>query len=185
MKFSKKYIYTLLLFGALGILVVFSPIGTRVKSRISGLLTSFRVDNKMGEQLPSEAYEWKLMDRQGAPFDFAEVKDEVVLINFWASWCGPCIQEMPSLQTLYNDYGHTVRFLFVAQDEKIKVNAFMAKKDYDFPVYYSLSMQPGLFISKSMPTTYILDKSGKIILAKTGAKDWNDPEIRTLLDALL
>jgi thiol-disulfide isomerase/thioredoxin len=165
--------------------VVFSPIGARIKSRISSLVTDYKVDNSLGEQLPSEGYDWKLIDRQGRAFDFDSVKDEVVLINFWASWCQPCVQEMPSLQKLYDEYGQKVRFLFVAQDETSKVDAFMTKKQYGFPVYYSIAKKPELFISKVIPATYILDKSGKIVLATTGAKDWYDQGTRSFLDALL
>ncbi len=185
MKFLRKHLYTILLIGAMGILVILTPIGARIKSRLSGILTEYRVANNQGEQLSLEEYDWKLVDRQGRPFDFKALKDEVVLINFWATWCQPCVQEMPSLEKLYQAYGNKIRFLFVAQDEKIKVDAFMAKKAYDFPVYYSTSKKPGLFISKSIPTTYILDKNGQIILAKTGANDWYDQETRTLLDRLL
>ncbi|MCJ7468558.1 MAG: TlpA family protein disulfide reductase [Maribacter sp.] len=185
MKISKKYMYILLFLGALGIIMVFTPVGRKVKGRISSLLTGYKLDNSLGEQLPSEGYDWKLVDRQGKPFDFDSVKDEVVLINFWASWCQPCVQEMPSLQKLYDEYGQKVRFLFIAQDEKIKVDAFMTKKQYSFPVYYSILKKPELFISNVIPATYILDKSGKIVLATTGSKDWHDQGTRSLLDALL
>ena len=90
-----------------------------------------------------------------------------------------------TLQNLYNDYGDKVAFMLVAQDKTEKVAAFIEKKGYDLPVYYSMTEPPNVLTSKSIPTTYVINKEGKIIVAETGAADWNSEKIRNLLDELI
>src|SRR5690606_14395552 len=59
-------------------------------------------------------YNWNLIDGTNTPYDLKDAKGNVILINFWATWCPPCIAEMPSLQKLYNDYNDKITFLFVS-----------------------------------------------------------------------
>ncbi|MBT8311391.1 MAG: TlpA family protein disulfide reductase [Flavobacteriaceae bacterium] len=129
--------------------------------------------------------DWELTDMEGKTFPVISVKGEVTLLNFWASWCPPCVAEMPSLDTLYGDYKDQVRFLFIARDQKERVTNYLEKEGYDFPVYFERGLTPKKLYYGGLPTTYILDKSGKITVAHSGAADWNAPEVRDLLDSLL
>jgi thiol-disulfide isomerase/thioredoxin len=135
--------------------------------------------------MPVKNYDWQLINADGKEINFEMTKGKVVLVNFWATWCPPCVAEMPSLQDLYNDYNEKVEFMFVAQDKVEKVSAFIAKKGYTLPVYYSRTEAPKLLTSKSIPTTYVINKEGKIIVAETGAADWNSDKVRKILDGLL
>ena len=74
--------------------------------------------------------------------NFNDTKGEVVLLNFWATWCPPCIAELPSMQKLYNDYKDKVRFVFVTNEDKATIEAFLAEKGYDLPIYTSVTAIP-------------------------------------------
>ncbi|MGB5434891.1 MAG: TlpA disulfide reductase family protein [Maribacter sp.] len=184
MKFGRKqYINTALIIGI--VLFLFTPVGFYVRVYVARLLSSSASVLKTELQLSVENYDWEMMDVNGHTFNFERARDKVVLINFWATWCPPCVAEMPSLQGLYDDYGDKVVFLFIAEDSAEKVTSFMDKKGYDLPVYYSKTEAPDLLLAKLLPTTYVLDKNGKIIIAETGAADWNSEKVRKILDGLL
>ena len=102
-----------------------------------------------------------------------------------ATWCPPCVAEMPSFLKLYEDYGDKVDFFFVANDKKDKVTAFLQKKGYEFPVYFEKSRGPELLSSNSIPATFILNKSGEIVVDERGVADWNSDSTRALLDTLI
>ena len=130
-------------------------------------------------------YNWQLKKIDGAPVNFKEAKGEVVILNLWATWCPPCIAEMPSFQSLYEDYGDRVNFYFVSSEEADKLQKFKEKKSYTFPVFQPTSSAPELLNSNSLPTTYVLSRKGEIVVEKTGAADWNSPSFRKMLDELL
>lgn len=166
-------------------LILFTPVGFHARVFVGRLLSTSAAVLKTELQIPVKNYDWQLVDANGNRLNFEKVKGEVVLVNFWATWCPPCVAEMPSLQNLYNDYGDKVAFMLVAQDKTEKVAAFIEKKGYDLPVYYSMTEPPNVLTSKSIPTTYVINKEGKIIVAETGAADWNSEKIRNLLDELV
>jgi thiol-disulfide isomerase/thioredoxin len=118
-----------------------------------------------------------LIDSQSNPTDLSSFKGKVVFINNWASWCPPCIAEMPSIQQLKNKLkGEKIVFVMVSFDEdQDKATAFMKKKGYDFQVYY-----PGKkysFATESIPATFILDKTGEPVTKHTGMTDFNSESV--------
>ena len=167
------------------ILILFTPVGFYARVFVGRLLSTSASVLKTELQMPVENYDWQLVDAKGKDFNFISAKGKVVLVNFWATWCPPCVAEMPSLQRLYNDYNDKVVFMFVAQDKVEKVSAFIVKKGYTLPVYYSKTEAPSVLTSKTIPTTYVINKEGKIIIAKTGVADWNSDKTRKMLDVLL
>lgn len=130
-------------------------------------------------------FNWKLRSSTNDVLDFNSTKGKVVLINFWATWCPPCIAEMPSLQDLYNDYNEKVVFLFVTNDDFETVNKFKIKKDFNFEFYQSISNVPEELKTQSIPRTFIISKSGEIVVDESGALDWNTETVRSQLDELL
>lgn len=130
-------------------------------------------------------FNWKLRSSTNDVLDFNSTKGKVVLINFWATWCPPCIAEMPSLQDLYNDYNEKVVFLFVTNDDFETVNKFKIKKDFNFEFYQSISNVPEELKTQSIPRTFIISKSGEIVVDESGAVDWNTETVRSQLDELL
>ena len=93
-------------------------------------------------------------------------RGKVICINFWATWCAPFVAEMPSLQSLYDSYGDKVTFLFIANDEVETVDTFMQKRGYTLPIYYVDNEVPTALEHSSIPTTYWIDKSGRIVIKK-------------------
>jgi len=184
MKFSKKqWINIVLIIGI--ILILFTPVGFYARVFVSRFLSTSAAVLKTELQMPVDNYNWQLVNADGKDFNFMDAKGKVVLVNFWATWCPPCVAEMPSLQSLYNDYNEEVVFMFVAQDKVEKVSAFIAKKGYTLPVYYSKTEAPSILTSKTIPSTYVINKEGKIIIAKTGLANWNSDKTRKILDELL
>lgn len=142
--------------------------------------------NDEEEQLRITYSDWQLVDNQGGIHNFLDFEGRVLLINYWATWCPPCIAEMPELQALYNDYSDKVTFWFVVgNDEEATVDAFLAEKGYTFPAYYSRNEPPAALLPDGLPTTYLLSKNGRIVIDKTGAANWNSAKVRETIDQLL
>lgn len=130
-------------------------------------------------------YNWHLIDGTNTAYNFQEAKGKVVLINFWATWCPPCIAEMPGLQKLYDDYNEKVAFLFVTNEELGDITPFLEKKQYTFEVYRPVSNYPAIFDVTSIPRTFLIDKEGHIIIDESGATNWNSDMVRNTIDGLL
>lgn len=182
MKKGKISNILLLLFLAV---ILFTPVGFHLKVLVNRVL-SFNptpVEERRRDVLKD--YNWRLKDRDGERFNLEEARGQVVFINFWASWCPPCVAEMPDLGDLYQDYGKEVVFLFVARDQSSKVDTFMEKHNYQFPVYYENGLTPDLLYNVSLPTTFIINKKGELVVAEVGSAAWNSKATRDLLDTLL
>ncbi|GGW44850.1 TlpA family protein disulfide reductase [Arenibacter certesii] len=177
------FVNLIILVGVL--LLLFTPVGFKIKTFASRLLATSASKVKEGTQVSLDTYKWELVNLDGKPFLFESLKEKVILVNFWATWCPPCVAEMPSLQKLYNDYGDKVAFVFVTNDHREKVDAFLDKRNHQLPIYYATSPEPQVLSSKLLPTTYIISKEGKIVVAQTGAADWHSDKTRKLLDELL
>lgn len=130
-------------------------------------------------------YNWQLIDSSGQHVNLSQSKNKIILINYWASWCGPCVAEMPSLQQLYNRHNKDVDFYFIARDEPKAIKDFMQKNDYIFPVFYEQQNPPAVLQNNKLPTTYLIDQKGNIRIFKTGAANWNSEKINTFLSQLL
>ncbi|WP_103864325.1 TlpA disulfide reductase family protein [Aquimarina sp. I32.4] len=184
MKFEKKKISNIIF---VIILVLFFIPNTRGMMQIflTRIFSFSPSIVEVEERKKVATYDWKLHGVNTPSINFDTARDKVVLINYWATWCPPCIAEMPSLQKLYNDYQDKVVFLFVTTDDDPELNKFMKNKNYNYPIYRSLSEHPKPFISKTIPATYLIDKKGNIIIDKVGAADWNTTKVRETIDSLL
>ncbi len=118
--------------------------------------------------------------------DFNKLKGKVVFLNYWATWCPPCVAEFPSIQKLYNDYKNNVVFLLVTNDNWQNVNKFYKENGYDLPVYNFASNLPAVLNkSNSIPTTHVIDKKGFIRVYKTGSADWNTKKFRKKINEFI
>jgi thiol-disulfide isomerase/thioredoxin len=183
-KLKKTHLINIAIILALG-LYLFTPIGFHAKVYLNKLIAHNPVPVAEREQLFLEDYDYKLLDIKGEKANLEDSKGEVVFINFWATWCPPCVAEMPDLQLLHDSYRDRVSFFFIARDKKDKVTNFMVKKNYNLPVYFESGFTPKTLYSGAYPTTFIIDKKGNIVVAETGSADWNDKSVHTLLDSLL
>lgn len=123
----------------------------------------------------------------GKTLDLANLKGKVVFINFWATWCPPCIAEMPSVNSLFNKMKNNdnVVFIMVDMDNKLESSvAFMKKNKYDLPVHAPAGYLPEELFSGSLPTTVIINKKGEIVFKHEGMADYNSGETEKLLNDL-
>lgn len=131
------------------------------------------------------SYEWVLEKNNKDKLNFSQLEGEVIIVNFWATWCPPCIAEMPSFQELYEDYKDKVTFLFVSSEDHETVRGFLYRKNYTLPAYRPLSNSPEPLNGNTLPTTYLIDKKGNIVIQRVGAANWNSDNVRNTIDQLL
>lgn len=123
------------------------------------------------------AYDFSLDQLDGETLNFEDLQGKVVFINFWATWCAPCVAEMPSINGLYEIYKDNPDVVFVminVENEEGKVRKFLKKKKFSFPIYFpNASRIPKVYTSESIPTTFVLDKEGFIAYKKIGMASYD------------
>jgi thiol-disulfide isomerase/thioredoxin len=116
----------------------------------------------------------------GGPVGPEDFKGSVTLLNFWATWCPPCRQEMPSIETLHKKLaGESFRVAAVNVREKAEtVSAFLKQNPYTYPIYLDpTGAASANFVSRGIPTTFVLDKDAKAVAAIIGSRSYAEPEI--------
>jgi thiol-disulfide isomerase/thioredoxin len=130
---------------------------------------------------------FKMVDMNGKTVDFESLKGKVIFLNIWATWCPPCIAEMPNIHSLYKKMDpNKVAFVMLSVDEggMDKVKKFVDKKNYTFPVYMPASQFPQEFYSNAIPTTFIISPEGKIVAKQEGMAEYDTKEVREFLEGL-
>ena len=130
-------------------------------------------------------YHWTLKDANDNTFDFKSAKGKVVFLNFWATWCPPCIAEMPSIEALYKDYQDKIVFVLVSDEKHSVVSNFLKDHGYTFNTYNPVSQYPEAFNIRSIPRTFLIDQKGNIVIDKNGAANWNSETVRNTINDLL
>jgi thiol-disulfide isomerase/thioredoxin len=184
MKLNKSQRSNLLLLAVIALLI-FSPIGGKVKEFTARLMSTAPSIINIDNRVVMTNYNWKLKGLNAEDYNFEEARGKVVFVNYWATWCPPCRAEMPDIQALYVDYKDKVEFVFITNEKAITVTEFLDKYDYTLPSYNQLNNGPSQFKVSSIPTTYLLNKRGEIVVYKVGPADWDGKKVRTLLDSLL
>lgn len=139
----------------------------------------FRRESAAVEALPAQ-----MVNSDNQPVAFSDLKGKVIFVNNWASWCPPCIAEMPSIQELKSKLkGIDVEFVMASFDEdREKAMKFMTKRNYDFNIYFPGREYP--FATSSIPATFIIDKRGNAVVEHVGMADYNSDEIANKLKTL-
>lgn len=125
-------------------------------------------------------------DKDGQAVSLKSLEGKVVFINLWATWCPPCIAEMPSIQKLYNEIGEqNIVFLMVDVDNQLKRSQkFMEKKGFNLPIYTPASVIPENIFDGTIPTTLILDKQGRKVMLHKGMANYADKDLVSHLKEL-
>lgn len=135
------------------------------------------------------APEFSLSDLNGKKHALSDYKGKVVLVNVWATWCMPCLVEMPAMESLYGKLkGEKFAMLAVSVDEggPKAVRKFVEQAKLSFPVLLSPDGSfLGLYMTRSIPTTFIIDKTGTIVSRIPGAREWDSQEAITALQELM
>jgi peroxiredoxin len=138
---------------------------------------------------PSAAPDFALSTLEGRPVRLREFRGKLVLVNFWATWCAPCLHEMPSMEQLYQTFKQT-EFVLLAvsmdrQGEGV-ARPFVDKLKLTFPVLLDSTLEVSRQYSvRGLPTTYLIDPEGLLIGVVIGARDWHRTEAKALIAGLL
>jgi len=162
----------------------------------------FGIDRAADPRLPAPAIDLAALD--GSRFSLAAARGQVVFVNFWATWCPPCRDEMPSMvalgQGLAARYPGQFKMVAVTVDEKLaEVREYFAAPPFAGPpagltvahdadssvtrAYYAQAR--GFVPDIKFPETYIVDKTGRLVAYVVGPRDWSDPAARAFLEALI
>lgn len=136
-------------------------------------------------QLSAGEYNWDIYNESGQPVTPEDLKGKVIFLNFWGTYCPPCIAEMPEIQEIYDEYSDEVMFVLVTAENPEKVGSFLDDKGYDLPVFFGGRQMPEALSVRSIPTTFIIGKDGRIVTKKIGAADWNSRATRKVFNELL
>lgn len=117
------------------------------------------------------------------------LKGKIVILNFWAIWCGPCKEEMPSMEALnqhFKERDFALLTISIDYGGREPIRKFIEKHSYRFSVLLDPTSQTlDLFQISRIPTTLIIDKNGKMIGRVIGPRNWNSPEVLSLVDQLI
>lgn len=147
-------------------------------------------DAGAGENGPRVVGDWRLRDvATSAETSLSAFRGKVVFLNVWATWCPPCVMEMPSIARLYERFRSdpNVEFLLVSvDDDSEKVRSFLAKNGYTMPTYLEVarSSAPAALQTRGIPATFILDGEMVIRRSKVGAMEWDSPAIIEQIERL-
>ena len=151
------------------------------------LLLGCTLANKNNENLSDlESLQFKtsFVDLYEKEIDLSVFREGKIVVSYWATWCGPCIKEMPSIkkaEKILEDYGYT--FLLVSDETITKISKFKNERNFDFNFLKSSKSFETLGVY-SMPTSYIFDENGKIIETIVGAIEWDSEEMINKLKML-
>ncbi|MFZ5997707.1 MAG: peroxiredoxin family protein [Nitrospirota bacterium] len=137
----------------------------------------------------SPAPDFTLTDISGKKISLSELKGKVVLLNFWATWCGPCKAEMPALNKLYlelKEKGFVILAVSLDTAEK-PVKSFIAEKKLAFPVLMDSDKELSFdkYAVMGLPTTFLIDKKGIIVERILGDREWDAPQMKDKILKLL
>ena len=136
--------------------------------------------SQRGKPMPAD----KFLDPAGKPVTLDSFKGKPLLVNLWATWCGPCVREMPTLETIAARAGDRLKVLTVSQDrEGVDIGQTWAKGGFKrLEQYRDPENKLGFaFDTGMLPTTVLYDADGKEVWRVVGGMDWNGPRANTLL----
>ncbi len=131
------------------------------------------------------AYNWTLEDLDEHQVPFSQFQGKAVFLNIWATWCGPCVREMPSIARLaaretFKD--KNIAFVCVSVDDDTEtVRRFVRDKNWPMTVLHA-SVRPPVFQTEGIPATFIISPAGQIVAAEVGSSDWDQPDVVAFLE---
>ena len=182
--FLKKQWSNIVFFGVVLLFIIPSS-RMVIQSQLASLFktTPDAIEAENREQLSN--YNLVLKDLNEQTVNLNQSENKPILINFWATWCAPCIAEMPDLDDLYQNFKNDVDFYFVSQENPEVLQKFLKVKEYDLPVYIQQTKLPQPLENNSIPSTYLINPQGEILAQAKGAAKWNDDEVHQIIDRMI
>jgi thiol-disulfide isomerase/thioredoxin len=181
---KKEWFKNVVFLAILGVLF-FTPVGKWIRVQIQSVFL-FSPSNEIEEESADKNvldFPFQLMDADGNDFLLSEMEGKPIFINFYASWCGPCLAEFRSMQAMQDALPH-IQFLFITREAEREYYKFIESIKYDYPFYMQKSRNPPEFEHESIPASFMLNAQGKLVYKHIGAANWSDEDIIEELDAL-
>ena len=138
---------------------------------------------------PTRAPDFTLPSLAGGPLALQQHRGTVVFLNFWATWCPPCKEEMPSMERLYRRFrgrGFTILAISLDSGDLGKVAAFVKALDLTFPIGLDLKAEvANRYAIRGLPGSFLIDRSGDIVAVAIGPRDWDSTPAHAVVEALL
>ncbi|SIQ02066.1 TlpA family protein disulfide reductase [Maribacter ulvicola] len=184
---KRKFKISDIIFAVFILLLLIPQTRTPIQVAVNTLKVAVWSPSVEDEENQSEVtpFQYTVIDLQGETQSISVGKGKVTFISYWATWCPPCIAELPGIQELYNEYADQVNFILLTQESPERVQRFINKRGYELPIYIPQMRAPEALQENSIPTNYVIDANGRIIIKETGAADWNSTKVRELLNGLI
>ena len=160
-----------------------------MRNRIAAIVAALAVSlPALAAPEGNPAPSFTLVARGGQPVSLAQYKGQVVMINFWASWCGPCRQEMPLLESIYKKYNKMCFTLLGVNVEpnSATANDWLKATPVSFPILYDTDSKVSkLYDVAGMPSTVIIDRTGKLRVLHRGYKPGDENEYMDSIRSLI
>lgn len=181
MKNSKKYIIAAVLFVAVIGVAVWGY--SRLNNQYDTDDTEIEIDTKA-----DAAADFSAIDQNGNTVKLSDSFGKPIVVNFWATWCGPCKSELPAFNSLFSEYGNDITFMMVnmtdgSRDTVDGVKSFVTQSGYSFPVYFDTQYSASdAYSVQSIPMTVFINSDGTVMDTHTGSMD--EATLRSYLDTL-
>ncbi|ROI00713.1 TlpA family protein disulfide reductase [Chryseobacterium daecheongense] len=177
----KKNIIYIVLIVIIGIIALVPGVKDFLRNQFFPIAT---IENAV--TVSEEDYDIDLQGINVPSTNLKNLKDKPIFLNFWGTWCPPCRKEWPSIQKLYDTRKGNVDFVLIAMnDEEAAVRKFLQENKYTVPVYIAQSPISEKLLPKVFPTTFLLDKTGRIIIKEDAYRDWNTESVHQFIDNIV
>jgi len=172
----------------LGVMAVMPVWGMALSDAEQSVPTPAQHGDRNSVRVGDEAPNFHLRDLQGRTMSLSQFRGKVVLLNFWATWCGPCRIEMPAMERLYRTISRKdFEILAVSTDPQgaAVTRPFQQDMGLTFPILHDPDMRTGLtYGTRTLPLSFMVDRQGVVRKKIFGARDWDSPEARELIRML-
>jgi len=135
-------------------------------------------------RLARAPYDWRVFGLDGKEVSAESFRGKVVVLNFWATWCGPCRDEMPALEELLEALGNDITVACISNESADVLRDYVDETGTRLPIYRMEGKRPAEFEAEGVPVTFIIGKDGMIRFRQSGAVDWAHEEARRFLSEL-
>ncbi|WP_268124522.1 TlpA family protein disulfide reductase [Roseivirga pacifica] len=132
-------------------------------------------------------YDFLLVNEKGETVEARSLKGKTIFMNIWATWCPPCVAEMPSINKLYANFkdNENVVFLMISHDREFETaKKWVAQKEFDFPIFQLKTRLPDIYETGVVPSTFVISPAGEIVASKTGMANYNSRRFRKFMEKL-